>query len=86
MKKPRILYYYEKLVDVKYIFFKNIFAHLFLMHLINPTKTNSLFLGLIHFELYRKNMQIQLKSIHIFLIGLGIRFSRNRTKLACERS
>lgn len=31
------------------------------------------------FELYRKNMQIQFKSIHIFLIGLYIEFFQNQT-------
>lgn len=63
-----------------YLFLK--IAHLFLIYPINPTQINPLFSSLVRFGLYRINVQIQSKPIHIFLIGLDIEFSRNRTKLS----
>ena len=59
-------YYYRKLVDVNYKFFTNILAYLFLMYPISPTQINLLFLCLIRFGFYRKNMKIQSKPIHTF--------------------
>lgn len=43
-----------------------------------------LLLDLVQFGFYCKNMQIYSKSTHIFLIGLDIKFSQNRTKSARE--
>lgn len=49
------------------------------MYPINSTQTNILFLDLVRFGFYCKNMQIQFKLNHIFLIDLGIGLSQNQT-------
>lgn len=57
------------------------FSHLFLMYLINSVQTNKLFINLVRFELYHKNIQIQFKLIYISFIGLGILSKLNQINL-----
>lgn len=85
-KKIKNFILLQKISQCKLDIFKNIFAYLFLTYPINSTQINTLFFGLVWFGFYQKNVQIQSKQIHIFLIDLSIRYSRNRTESTHEHS